>query len=216
LTQDKFIRNGYSGSLAYSTLALPNLFAFSGNSGGNWSGENLSGPWVESIIDLSEYKGKDIVIRFRFGSNATVKASGEYTGWYIDDFEILDIFKYSSEACIIADNGNGAKACTLPIETVVNSDGTVNTDDNDVDYFSLKLYPNPTENNVVILANAPISTLANVDIQSVDGRSVYKTSVQLERNVQSKSINVSSFPAGLYIVKMQSGDKITTRKLIIK
>lgn len=216
LTPDKFIRNGYNGSLAYSTLALPNLFAFTGNSGGNWSGEDISGPWVETIIDLSEYKGKDIVIKFRFGSNASVNAAGDFTGWYIDDFEILDIFKYSAEACIIADNGNGAKACTLPIETVVNSDGTVNTENFHSEYFSLNLHPNPAVDIVLISTTAPLSTLAYIEFQSADGRSILTTTMQADPTIQTKSINVSSFPAGLYIVKIQSGDKLTTRKLIIK
>jgi extracellular elastinolytic metalloproteinase len=214
--KSQFIRNGYNGPLSYSTLALPNLDAFSGTSGGNWSGTSIEGPWLESIIDLSEYKGQNITIKFRFGSNATVKGAGDFAGWFIDDFEILDLYKYSSEACIIADGGNGAKACTNPIETLVNSDGTVNTDDNKVEFFNVDLQPNPANDYIVISATAPINTFANVEILSAEGKSVYTTSMQLDRTIQYKSINTAGFPSGFYIIKIQNGNHITTRKLVIK
>lgn len=113
---DKFIRNGYNGPLAYATLATPSLDAFSGNSGGNWTG-NLVGPWKDSYIDMSEYKGKTVVFRFRFASDETVAASGDLNGWFIDDFELLDIYKYTAQACIAADAGQGEKACTLPLKS---------------------------------------------------------------------------------------------------
>jgi uncharacterized repeat protein (TIGR01451 family) len=213
--KDKFLRNGYNSDLAYSTLATPNLQSFSGNSGGDWQ-DNLIGPWVESIIDLSEYKGKNVVFKFRFGSNLTVKGAGSIAGWFIDDFEILDLFKYTSEACIIADAGNGVKGCSNPIETVVNSDGTVGVDDKLVEYFAVNVSPNPADDYVVVSASAPVYTNAKIEITTVEGKNVYSSEMYLDKTIQYKSINTSGLASGFYIIKIQNGNNVTSRKLIIK
>lgn len=213
--RDKFLRNGYNGILAYSTLATPNLQSFSGNSGGDWI-ETLEGPWVESIIDLSEYKGKNVVFKFRFGSNLTVKGAGAIAGWFIDDFEILDLFKYTSEACIIADAGNGVRGCSNPIETVVNSDGTVGVDDKLVEYFAVNVSPNPADDYVVVSASAPVYTNAKIEITTVEGKNVYSSEMYIDKTIQYKSINTSGLASGFYIIKIQNGNNVTSRKLIIK
>jgi len=176
---EKFIRNGYTGPLAYATLAIPALDAFWGNSGGNWT-ETLVGPWVDSYIDMSEYKGKSVVFRFRFASDATDAATGDLNGWFIDDFELLDVYKYTAQACISADGGQGEKACTEPFETFVNSEGTVNAEDITQDYFKLSLTPNPAHDYVVINVASPSETSASVVISSLEGKVVYQGKMKLD------------------------------------
>ncbi|MBK8349474.1 MAG: M36 family metallopeptidase [Saprospiraceae bacterium] len=212
---DKFIRNGYNGPLAYSTLAIPALEAFSGNSGGAWTG-NLSGPWIDSYIDLSEYKGKSIVVRFRFGTNATLAAPGDLNGWFVDDFEILDIYKYTAQACISADGGQGEKACTQPVQTLVNSGGTVKADDVSQDAFTMQISPNPADDYVVITASAPVKTSTKVQIVNMNGSTVYQDEMILDKEVSYKTFNTSGLASGIYVVKIQNGLQSSTRKLIIK
>jgi hypothetical protein len=62
----------------YSTFAIPFLSGFSGNSNG----------WKQSYFDLSDFAGKEITFRFRFGSDlADAPVDG---AWYIDEVEIMD------------------------------------------------------------------------------------------------------------------------------
>lgn len=212
---DKFIRNGYNGPLAYATLATPSLDAFSGNSGGNWTG-NLVGPWKDSYIDMSEYKGKTVVFRFRFASDETVAASGDLNGWFIDDFELLDIYKYTAQACIAADAGQGEKACTFPFEIIVNSQEGVNSTDDTKDFFAVTLSPNPADDYVVITAMSPFESNAVISISSMEGKTLHQQMLKLDNTFRPVTINTSALASGFYLVKIQSGNHVSTRKLIIK
>ncbi len=215
VSSDKFIRNGYNGPLSYSTLAIPALGAFSGNSGGKWVGD-FAGDWKDSYIDLTEYKGKTVVFRFRFGSNATIAAPGDLNGWFVDDFELLDIYKYSSKACISADGGQGEKACTEAVETLVNSEGTVSADDLSSDYFGMNVSPNPAMDYVVISATSPTKTTAKVEILNVEGKIVYQTEMNIDKDITQKTINTTGLNSGLYLVKIQNKHLISVKKLIIR
>ncbi len=212
---DKFIRNGYNGPLAYATLATPSLDAYSGNSGGNWTG-NLVGVWKDSYIDMSEYNGKTVVFRFRFASDATVAALGDLNGWFIDDFELLDIYKYTAQACIAADAGQGEKACTQPFETIVNSQEGVNATDDVEDFFAVTLSPNPADDYVVITAMSPTESNAVISINSMEGKTLYQYKMNLDNTLRPVTINTSSLAGGFYFVKIQSGNHVSTRKLIIR
>lgn len=214
VAKEKFIRNGYNGQLSYSTLATPNLYAFSGNSGGDWKNDIQDGEWIESYIDISEYKGKTVKFRFRFGSNATINAT-DYSGWFVDDFGILDVYKYTSSACIIADNGTGAKACTEAQTTYVNA-GTVSTkDEEDATYFNIQLLPNPTQDKLTVGVNAPGQTTATIQILSLEGKIIYSSEISVNKEVNYKNINVNDFPKGFYILQIQNGNKKSSKKLVI-
>ncbi len=74
----KFISGGYNGSLSnLGSNAIRGRSAFTGNSNG----------FVKSTISLSSYAGQNVKLRFRFGSDESVAA----TGWYVDDILVKDI-----------------------------------------------------------------------------------------------------------------------------
>lgn len=213
--KEKFIRNGYTGPMAYTTLAIPSLDAFSGNSGGNWSNGNLVGPWIDSYIDLSEYIGKSIEFKFRFGSDPTIKAAGDLNGWFIDDFELLDIFKYTSAACIAAENGQGVKSCTQALQTLVNTQEEISSnDDPKNEFFSISVSPNPAENYIVLSGKALSAIKANVNIINIEGNSVFESPITLDPIKKYFTLDISGIPSGFYVVKIQSGDIVVAKKLI--
>lgn len=211
----KFLRNSYNGPLSYSTLAIPSLQSFSGNSGGNWSGD-LEGPWVDSYIDLADYKGKDVVFRFRFASNETVAATGDLNGWFVDDFELLDIYKYNLNACVAADGGQGTKVCDKSRDVFINSDGNVNVGNVDLDYFNATLTPNPAHDFVGVTMSAPVRTAIELEMINAQGKITYTTRENIDQNKSTVVINTSIFPAGFYTLKIQDGQHVTAKKLIIQ
>src|SRR5690606_19152653 len=91
---EKFIRNEYNSSIAYGTLAIPALRGWTGSS---------NGEWIDSYLDLREYVGKTVRFKFRFGANEMTAPTTPNPGWYIDDFELMDLFKYQTKACISSD-----------------------------------------------------------------------------------------------------------------
>jgi len=84
-------------------------------------------------------------------------------------------------------------------------DGRVNS--RDIEGFNL--YPNPVTNGKVYIetaANAPKKVL----IFDVLGTQV------IETTILGKELNLTDLDAGVYVLRVQEKDKVTTRKLIIK
>ncbi|MGB4961267.1 MAG: M36 family metallopeptidase, partial [Saprospiraceae bacterium] len=216
IKSNQFIRNSYNGPMTYSTLAIPDLDAFSGNSGGTWVSAD-GGPWIDSYIDLSEYKGKTVVFKFRFGSNATVAATGSFNGWFIDDFEILDIYKYTSQACIGSNGGNDQKACTKAIETLVNSGSiTSNTKDENLNDFDVDIYPNPAKEYVVVSMKSKVNSVAKIELFTTRGDILTSKNMQVSDVINSVSLYTDELSSGIYIVKITHGNQSLVRKLVIQ
>ncbi len=86
-------QNGYNNQITENPAsALSGRDAFTGTNQG----------FEETVIDLSNWEGQSVYIRFRFAADEFVGAEG----WYIDDIEILNAQTITNEACITdgADN----------------------------------------------------------------------------------------------------------------
>ncbi len=91
ILEEELVFNPYNGSLgASSNDDIANKPGFTGDSGG----------YINTMVDLSNYDGQDIHLRFVYGSdNNTVDH-----GWYLDDFAILSIDSVQNIACLSASN----------------------------------------------------------------------------------------------------------------
>ncbi len=205
-SSDDFIRNGYNSIIDYSTLAIPSLGGYTGSSNGNF---------VDSYLDLSEFLGKDIKVRFRYGSEELV-TSGDATfgGWFVDDVELVDLLTYKSKACI-TESTNNHGTCTLPLETIVNSDVKSSSKEEHYNHFGVTLSPNPAGNYVTIKAISSINEIATVTISTLEGKTVHNSNMKVSPNGNIHTINTTALPAGFYIVKLQNGLNQTSQKLVI-
>ncbi|MFK7780906.1 aryl-sulfate sulfotransferase [Psychroserpens sp.] len=75
---------------------------------------------------------------------------------------------------------------------------------NDFEITDLKLFPNPTLNYLTIASS---NTIDKIEFHSILGQKVYETN-------SSVSIDISNFDAGVYFVKIHSGNKSISRKII--
>jgi len=81
---EDFLTNGYQSTINVNPASgLSGRDAFSGSSDTDFGTVNF----IESKIDLSNYIGSSILVRFRFASDAAVAGSG-LNGWIIDDIKI--------------------------------------------------------------------------------------------------------------------------------
>jgi extracellular elastinolytic metalloproteinase len=205
ITKDKFLRNQYNGPIAYSTIAIPALEGFSGST---------NNQWIDSYINLSEYSGKKVQFRYRFVSDAMAASTADFNGWIIDDVSLVDVFTYSSKACIAANNGTSNQACTDEVKTYVNSSLESNTDDES--YFDVNVSPNPTNDNIILDVSAPVSSLAKLQIIAVDGRVIRSMPIPVHNDRNQYKIDVQDLSQGIYILKLESGKRIFTTKLVKK
>ena len=73
--------------------------------------------------------------------------------------------------------------------------------------------PNPAKNYFVISHDASAPSDALVNITDFSGRSVFKQTITLSGE---QKINISALPKGVYMVTINTGDNITTQKLVIE
>ena len=75
----------------------------------------------------------------------------------------------------------------------------------------LKIYPNPSSSVIYIESSQTIS--GNVLIYSFDGRLIRAIHKQAAKKTE---INISDLKSGVYVVKIPIGDKLISRKLLVK
>jgi len=203
---DKFIRNGYNTEIAYGTFAIPALGGYTGNSNG----------FVDSYLDLRVYRGEKIRVRFRFGTDATLTVASPLRGWYVDDFEIMDLVAYEGRACI--ENGDQSYGqCTIASLTFVDSEGVVsNQEVIGNDHFGLKVFPNPAAEYFNVVASSPISEEVSVKLLTVDGRVVYQNKMNVGPQGGLLNVSTHTMTPGFYILKVHNGQRESINKIVIK
>lgn len=83
---------------------------------------------------------------------------------------------------------------------------------NDSKLSTFNVYPNPsTDRNVTVAFGSTIEK-GNIAIYSLAGAKVFETTMQ--ENTQT--VNLSDLASGIYIMKLQSGNNTSTKKLILK
>lgn len=78
---------------------------------------------------------------------------------------------------------------------------------------TFKLYPNPSDNKRVTISYDSNED-SSVAIYSVTGARVFET--QIDSNSEEKTLDLSVLSGGVYILKLQSGDFTSTKKLVLK
>jgi hypothetical protein len=203
LKSDKAIRGGYDGGVQYATFAIPFLDGFHGNSNG----------WKQSYFDLSDYAGKDITFRFRFGSDA---ADAPVNGaWYIDEVEVMDLFNYTGQACIT--DGSGDQACAVaPEYGVIVQPVLVNTNEPDNAGIPMQVQPNPADDFLFISLEQALQGQVNASLIAADGRTVLSRNLQGIGLGQVVSLDVQNVPAGVYTLRLQSNAGNSVQKVVIR
>lgn len=215
LPNDLFLTGGYDTELDYFTFALPNTDGFTGDSEG----------WKVSYIDLSDYIGQDVLIRFRFGcDDAPIRPDPDNntrrvnaipepnTGWFIDNFEIVDLtFLDGNTAVVTTNEGDRAEAGDI---TAVNTEFSTPTNELAVQHNFL-VFPNPTQGRVYVNFTSELLGRGDLQLLDIQGRLVKSESITI-RNYNSNILDVNGVPAGIYMVKVQTEGYILTEKLIIE
>ena len=209
----ELFRNKYTGLMTYKAFNIPKLFGFSGSSNG----------FVDSYADLSVWKGKDVSFRFRFGTRDTIEFSGFAQklgskqggfGWFVDDFEIMDLFNYNGEVCVRTNTGD--EVCTLAPDkgTLVDSKEFVGVQNLDVDGSSVTIFPNPARDYVQLKFDSKYQQKVEILCANVDGKLLRRESFQLRAGRQIISFELKDQPAGLYFLKVKTDGGSVVEKII--
>jgi uncharacterized repeat protein (TIGR01451 family) len=201
ILDDEMIKNGYPYGIDYGTFVVPNLSAFSGNSGG----------WIPTYVDLSDYLGQEILFRFRFGTNENTAG----LGWFIDDIEVMDLRTYNSEVCATSDQADEVCAIAPDGGTIVDSQLGPNATTDALADVEVAIYPNPVNDLLTVALSSEDQKDLNVSITTLEGKEIMVKEVNLFGQA-SLQMNVSHLPGGFYLVKIFSKDGMLVKKVTIQ
>ncbi|RMG80111.1 MAG: T9SS C-terminal target domain-containing protein [Bacteroidetes bacterium] len=198
---DEMFKNGYPFGIQYGTFVVPNLSAFSGNSGG----------WIPTYIDLSEYAGQEILFRFRFGTDDNTAGFG----WFIDDVEFMDMRNYNSEVCATSNEGDHVCAIAPDRGTIVDSQLGPDATTDQLEDVEVTIFPNPAHDFLNISLSSENQKDLTISVTTLDGRDVLVKQVDLFGQA-NLPLNVSQLPAGFYMVKVFSKEGMLVKKIAIQ
>jgi uncharacterized repeat protein (TIGR01451 family) len=200
---DHVFRNGYPRRLQYGTFAIPDLYAFSG----------LSNPELKMTpvyIDLSDYQGEtNVKIRYRFGTDDNTSADG----WYIDDVELMDAVLYNSQACVSADQSSPVCAEAPQRGTIVDTQIMSATDDGQ-DNSALGVMPNPAGDLIQVVLDATSQGDATIRVYDLTGQLMTTKKWNLHQGINQDVVNISSYTPGMYVIRVESGDQLLSKKFV--
>lgn len=79
---------------------------------------------------------------------------------------------------------------------------------------TFSIYPNPaTDRNITVAFNSTIEK-GNIAVYSLAGAKVFET--ETANNTATTNLNLSGLSSGIYLLKIQSGSNVATKKLILK
>lgn len=201
ILDDELFKNGYPFGIAYGTFVVPNLSAFSGNSGG----------WIPTYVDLSDYNGQEILFRFRFGTD---EGTGGF-GWFIDDIEFMDMVNYNSEVCASSEEGDNICAIAPDRGTIVESQLGPNATVDVLEDVEVAIYPNPANDMLTIDLTSENPQELNVSMTTLEGKEIMVREVDLFGH-STLPLNVSHLPSGFYLVKIFTNDGMLVKKVTIQ
>jgi hypothetical protein len=197
------VRHGYTTKMDYRTFFTPHVSAFSGNS---------DTAFQATYVDLSNWAGKDIQVRFRFGTYLN-DHGGE--GWSIDDIEFMDMISYNGEVCVMSDQGDMECAIAPEAGTIVESREPVTSIVEQAINLPVIIFPNPANDHITLQWTDIADTDVNVMLESIDGKMISAHSFHLEGREQV-TIPIDNVPAGLYVVKISTDQAQAVVKVIIQ
>lgn len=192
------IENGYQTSLANNN-PLGAVDAFTGNSGG----------YIKTKVDLSAFLGQQLFIRFRFVSDDNTADQG----WWIDDIAIGNEVLFLNTACVTSAEGD-IYCNEQQFETIILEAGSSTSTDLELDPISVSIAPNPAEDQVTVSWNTPTMQPVEVTLWSIVGQRILSESNSASKT--STVLDISTLPAGVYMVEVGSQGSSSFKRLIIQ
>jgi serine protease AprX len=134
----------------------------------------------------------------------------------VDNFEKIEIDQLTGDFTInVAHKGSliGASQDYTLIITGANP-GTLSSNSEEISKFIM--YPNPTNDQFTVALKEQLSgNEISISVYDILGKQILNTSFENTGRFE-ETIEVSSFKAGIYLVRVGDGSTFSTRKLIVR
>jgi len=207
---DKLVRGGYRGNISPDGVeALRNTVSFWGNSADEPDANARD--YREIIVDMSDFAGQDVFVRYRFVSDAA--QSGR--GWWIDEIQMLDAENYESTATLTSNNGDNVTAEVGNYGVLVLNAIIDDVNDPALGETKVNVFPNPAEDFVTVKVKTERAGSAIVQLITIDGRVLRTEQLSLTAGGGQTTLNTADLPAGMYVVQVTGANRVSTTKVTI-
>lgn len=192
----RMIENGYDSKVGVNNPAGERP-AFSGNSRG----------YRRTKIDLSDFAGEPVFIRFRFVSDDNTSQ----TGWWIDDILVTNgpEVNLTNTACVSSTEEPGSCDQLDVPHLIVKPQFTAI--EGELPEASVKLFPNPTTGKINIEVSGVAGRGLEVFLYNPFGQQVWRGQSPGNR----LSTHLPRLPEGLYLIYIKTGRGYVWKKLKI-
>ncbi len=168
-----------------------------------------------SYLDLSAFKGKEIQIRFRFGSS-NLGMGSENHFWRIEEVELLDLLAYNAEACARAAEAMPVCVSASAKGTLVGAANlTTARRESPISDFSWRLAPNPASGWVQAWIKAPRTEEVSLQLINLSGNVLQHRNMILNQGRNRITWNLQGLPAGWYLIRMENTQAVAVKRFLI-
>ncbi|MEM8586045.1 MAG: T9SS type A sorting domain-containing protein, partial [Bacteroidota bacterium] len=137
-------------------------------------------------------------------------------GWWIDDFEQLDLFTYDGEACLSTAEGDLACDRVDEAGVVVGTNVMVSTFDPVLGETDIRVFPNPASDFFRVNVSTQNAGPLNLELLGIDGRLLARQEVETQIGEQQYRFDTRELPAGLYLLRASGTQELQTIKVSIQ
>lgn len=198
-----FFRGAYRGTLQSPAFGAVEAF---------WGTREQ---YLGSFVDLSDYAGQNVLIRFRLGSDTENETISDLLFWMLDDVDVFDMVNYNGEACVSADGGLENCETMEGRGIIVEPEFITTVEEESIsDGMRLQIGPNPTTDQLFLDVYSPDVRDAQIRVYAANGSLALQRSTVFNQGMQREKLNLAGFASGAYFVEIQhNGQKIVKKVL---
>lgn len=206
LSNDRIFRGKYTTPVVYQAFVIPLIDGYAGT----------QADWEQVIIDLSDYVGETVRLRWRYGRRdqtgiTTPSAAG--AGWTVDELAYGNAVMYNPTANLLINGTESLDANAADIGTFVNFDVNSSTSVAPDGYNKFRAFPNPTGGELSLQWEGDLDA-GTVEIHNATGQVV--TVQQVAPGEQRMMLDLSSQAPGLYTVRTVRGGVEQTLRVVVQ
>jgi hypothetical protein len=193
----------------YAALSMENGDAYAKKFGG---ADGTDPDWFLLTIKGYEKGAYTDSVNFYLADFRSDNSADDYIlkSWAWVDLQplgVVDSLTFALHSSDVGKYGMNTPAyfCLDNLNDITNGISTLPAGSNAID---VKLYPNPAVNTLYVKGVKD----ARINIYDINGHKVYETNAATE----TIRVNVSAYPKGIYLIRIQKGEAVVTKKLIKK
>ena len=203
LADDDLVRGGYRGTAApEATATLLGAGSFWGRSAG----------YDEIMVDLSQYAGQEVYLRWRMISDANTSGRG----WWVDNIEILDVVNADPISRLTSQEGDDVTVTAGDLGVLLMGGEPNSTVDAELGQTNVRVFPNPASEVANVDITSERAGQATVRLLGVDGRVLTHQTLELRPGTNRTTLATDQLPAGIYLVQVSGAELVSTVKLTVR